>query len=162
MYVCPSLKDNTLPFLRLLHLLAHDATSRSLVLVARLFDLHGRIDCQLKHLVDALRFLGGAFNVLRAHLAGHGGALLRGDGREALGAKELDAGTLCAQVGFEAYEDQGSVGAEVQDFRIPLGSCISAMWVSDAGGEGRTLSMTFSSELGQSIAKQTKRRSVSG
>jgi hypothetical protein len=37
-----------------------------------------------------------------------------------------------------------------------------AEFVRSSGAIALTLSMTFSSELGQSIAKQTKRRSVSG
>lgn len=49
----------------------------------------------------------------------------------------------------------------MEDFGIPL----FALSVLFAGSSERivlTLSMTFSRELGQSIAKQTKRRSVSG
>lgn len=39
---------------------------------------------------------------------------------------------------------------------------VSKVGSEEAAREMHTLSMTFSSEFGQSIAKQTKRRSVSG
>ena len=39
-----------------------------------------------------------------------------------MGFEEVDAGALSAEIGFETDEDEGSCGAEVEDFGIPLGS----------------------------------------
>lgn len=46
----------------------------------------------------------------------------------------------------------------MKDFRVPL----RVVSLVHKGSKIRTLSITFSSEFGQSIAKQTNRRSVSG
>jgi hypothetical protein len=154
----PSQHD-TLPLLRLLHLLA--ALKRRLLLVAVVLDLHCGVDGELEDLVDSSRFLGRALNVQSPHLARDGLALLRRYGSQALCAQQLDAGTLAAKIGLETHEHQRCVGAEMQDLGIPLG-ILSVMIPEDMACGTQTLSMTFSSELGQSMAKHTKRRSVSG
>lgn len=80
-------------------------------------------DCDdglLKDLVDTLHLLAAALHVLGVHLRSDGHALLAGDGGEALGLEHVDAGFLKAQVGLEADENQGGVGAEVKDFGVPL------------------------------------------
>lgn len=67
-----------------------------------------------------------------------------------------------SEVGLETAEDDWGLRAEVEDLGIPLGRK-SIMAVLLAGKESQhTLSTTFSSELGQSMAKQTNSRSVSG
>lgn len=81
---------------------------------------HHRQDGALKDLLDALHLLAAALHVLRTHLLGHGQPLLRGDGREALCLEHVDARLPVAQVRLEADEDEGRVGAEVQDFGVPL------------------------------------------
>lgn len=80
-------------------------------------------DCQdglLKNLLDTRHLLAAALHVLRAHLASHREALLCRHGRQALGFEHFDARLFVAQVGFEAHEDEGRVGAEVEDFGVPL------------------------------------------
>jgi hypothetical protein len=49
----------------------------------------------------------------------------------------------------------------MEDFGVPLGGVSKITYLIDVLSP-RTLSKTFSSEFGQSIAKQTKSRSVSG
>jgi hypothetical protein len=78
------------------------------------------VDGLLEDLIYASHLLATAFHVERAHLFGDLLALLLRDGSEALGLEEVDAGSLCAEVRFEAYEDERRVGAEVEDFRVPL------------------------------------------
>jgi hypothetical protein len=63
------------------------------------------VDGLLEDLVHATHFLAAAFHVEGAHFLGDLLALLLRDGREALGLEEVDAGSLCAEVRFEAYED---------------------------------------------------------
>jgi hypothetical protein len=63
------------------------------------------VDGLFEDLVYTAHFLAAAFHVERAHLFGNFLALLLRDGCEALGLEEIDAGSLCAEVGFEAYED---------------------------------------------------------
>lgn len=113
-----------------------------------------------KDVVDAVHLLAAALHILCAHLPRHRHALLLRDGREPLRFEKVDACSLGAEVGLQANEDERRVWAKVQDLGVPL-----AM-VSYDGSQCRvdvhTLSMTFSRELGQSIAKQTNRRSVSG
>lgn len=132
-----------------------------------------RQDGLFKDLVYTSHLLAAALYVLGAHLAGNGAALLLGHGREALCLEHVDARFLEAEIGLEAHENQRSVGAEVEDFGIPLGGeeiSISVKWRCPKkggacylrGGDQITLSMTFSSEFGQSIAKHTKIKSVSG
>jgi len=113
----------------------------------------------VEDIINADTLLGRAFHICGTHTFGDSLALLWGNWRQALGSKELNAGFLVAKIGLEATEDDGSGGTEVQNFGIPLNA------VSRVGSLGIgliTLSKTFSNELGQSIAKQTKRRSVSG
>lgn len=80
--------------------------------------------------------------------------------RKTLGAEKFDTVSLVPEVGLEAKQDDGRRGAEVKDLGIPLES-VSFCFATGARDE-LTLSKTFSSEFGQSMAKQTKSRSVSG
>ena len=84
------------------------------------FAADGRVDGQLEDVVDALHLFAAALDVHGAHPARHGLALVRRDGRETLRLEEVDARPFRAEVGFKPDEDQGSRGAEVQHFGIPL------------------------------------------
>lgn len=61
-----------------------------------------------------------ALHVTRAHLSRYRHALFLGDGGEALGFKEVDAGSFRAEVGFQPDEDEWCVGAEMENFGIPF------------------------------------------
>lgn len=65
-----------------------------------------------------------------------------------------------AQIGFKAYEDERNVRAKMQNLRVPLDGLAFAC--RKKGVSCHTLSITFSKELGQSMAKQTRRRLASG
>ena len=129
---------------------------------------HSRVDCKLEDFVDSFGFFAATFDVNGTHSSCDGLALFGCHGCQALAFEEVDAGALGAQVGFEANEDERGCGAEMEDFGIPLWMDVRFVLEQDIGirkrsdGKQFTLSMTFSSELGQSMAKQTKRRSVSG
>lgn len=140
------------------HTPARPRTGRSLVRI--LFCLHRCVDSQLEHAIHALHLFAAALDVGRTHSVCNCLALGGGYGSQALGFEEVDAGALVAEVGLQANEDQGGRWAEVEDFRVPLGERVSFSLWKDGGVW--TLSMTFSSELGQSMAKQTNNRSVSG
>jgi hypothetical protein len=75
--------------------------------------------------------------------------------------EKLDASALVSEVGLEATEDDGCGRAEVEDLGIPLRR-VSKLAPLRGNSLVLTLSKTFSREFGQSIAKQTKSRSVSG
>jgi hypothetical protein len=77
-----------------------------------------------------------------------------------LGFKKVDACGVATEVGFQTTQDNWSCGTKMEDFGIPLWPV--SLDLEKKKGEAFTLSITFSRELGQSIAKQTKRRSVSG
>ena len=159
----PALQKSAIPLLLLHHHPARSALRglRGVPPVAR----HDDLDCLLEDLVDAAHFFAAALHVSCAHLLGDGHALLLGDGGEALGLEEVDAGALGAEVGLETDEHEGGVGAEMEDFGVPLGLRVSIRNLAERRGRSgwrHTLSITFSKEFGQSIAKQTKRRSVSG
>ena len=117
--------------------------------------------------MHALHLLARALHIDGAHLPRDIPPLFLGDRCQALGLEEIDTGAFVAEVGFQADEDEGGGRAEVEDFGVPLHTRILAL---DPGKDlariveegGLTLSMTFSRELGQSMAKHTKRRSVSG
>ena len=110
-------KEGTLPLLSLLHLATLGTRLR---LIALILSLDGGVDRELEHFVHTFRLLGAAFDVLSAHLPSDLLTLLGCDGCETLCAEEFDAGSLAAEVGLAAYQDERSVGAEVEDFRIPL------------------------------------------
>ena len=114
--------------------------------------------------MHTVHLLGRAFHVHCAHLVGDGAALGLGHWSQALRFEEFDARSFRAQVGLEAAEDDGRRGAEVQHFGVPLQSISIHVHMHVQGGVlmVHTLSRTFSSEFGQSMAKQTKSRSVSG
>ncbi len=78
------------------------------------------IDGLRQDLVDAEVLLAAAFHVSGLHLLGDAHALLARDGRESLGFEEVDAGSFVAEIRLEADEDERGVGAEMQDFRVPL------------------------------------------
>lgn len=63
------------------------------------------MDGLLEDLVYAAHLLAAAFHVERAHFLGNLLALFFRDWREALGLEEVDAGSLCTEVGFKAYEN---------------------------------------------------------
>lgn len=56
-----------------------------------------------------------------------------------MGLEEVDACALGAEVGFESDEDEGGVGAEVEDFGVPLGAGVSVWGFGRAGGGGAYL-----------------------
>lgn len=80
-------------------------------------------DSPLKDLVDAAHLLAAAFHVLGAHLLGYSHALLRRHGCKTLCPKHVDACLLVSQVGLKSNEYEGGVGAEMEDFRVPLVRC---------------------------------------
>ena len=71
-------------------------------------DGHG--DGGVEDVVNTIHFLTAALHVGRIHLLGNGAALVRGYGSQALGLEQLDAGSLVAEIGLEAQEDDGSCG----------------------------------------------------
>lgn len=150
-------KKFTPRLLRLLDLFV--ALCGNFCLVARLFDLDSGIDSQFKHFGNTLLLLRRTLNVFGVHLLGNGFSLFRRYWCKTLCSKELNASTLRAKIGLEANKDQRSGWAEMKDFGVPL--CYVSMLYFGRTSK-LTLSMTFSRELGQSMAKQTKRRSVSG
>jgi hypothetical protein len=157
------------PASRLFDLLAsHTATGRATSTRVAfppldvVFATDGRVDGQLEDVVDALHLLAAALDVHGAHPFRDGLALFRRNGSETLSLEEVDAGPFRAEVGFEPDEDQRGRGAEVEDFGVPLQESGSVWHVRRRARRRRTLSMTFSREFGQSMAKHTNRRSVSG
>ena len=120
-------------------------------------------DSALEDLVHATHLLAAALHVLGVHLLSDGHALLRSDGCEPLGLEHVDAGLLVAEVRLEADENEGRVWAEMEHLRVPLREVSARPAVcKEELGKRHTLSSTLSSEFGQSMAKQTKMRSVSG
>lgn len=116
----PRLQKSAIPLL-----LLHDHPSRrtaALRSLRRVPPVAGDddLDSLLEDFVDAAHLLAAALHVAGAHLLGDGSALLLRDGGEALGLEEVDAGALGAQVGLETDEDEGGVGAEMEDFGVPL------------------------------------------
>jgi hypothetical protein len=85
-----------------------------------LLQTDSHIDSELKHVLHADHVLAAALRVYGPHSLGDATALLFGDGGETLGLEELDAVALGAEIGFEAHEDDGGCGAEVEDFGVPL------------------------------------------
>jgi hypothetical protein len=73
--------------------------------------------------VDTSHLFATAFHVKGAHLLSDGLALVLCDGGKSLSSEEVDAGALVAQVGLETQEDNGGGWAEMEDFRVPLGTC---------------------------------------
>lgn len=116
---------------------------------------------QFEKLVNARHLFATAFNVHGAHLFRDILALLWCYWRQTLGLEKIDTCALGAEVRLEADENERSGWAEVENLRVPLSTFISIL-DKQIGGLTHTLSITFSKEFGQSMAKQTKRRSVSG
>jgi hypothetical protein len=50
-------------------------------------------------------------------------ALCLRHGSQALGAEQVNAGLVMAEITFEADEDNGRGGEKVKDFGVPLGTC---------------------------------------
>jgi hypothetical protein len=78
-------------------------TSRALstvVVVGALLCLNDDINSQLEDAVHALHLLAAALDVGGAHAGRDRLALFGGDGGEALGFEQVDAGALGAEVGF--------------------------------------------------------------
>lgn len=117
------------------------------------------VDCFVEDVLDAAHLLAAAFHVSGSHLSSDRHTLLLGNRCKTLGLEKIDTGSLCSEIRLEANQDERCVGAEVQDLGVPL---VMVSIVRQSIGRIHTLSMTFSRELGQSMAKQTKRRSVSG
>lgn len=92
------------------------------------------------------------------HAPRHGFSLLLGDGSQALGLEKLDASPFRPEIGLQSDEDNRRGWAKVKHLGVPL--IESAQ--SGESSERLTLSITFSSDAGQSMAKQTNKRSVSG
>lgn len=78
------------------------------------------VDGGFKDLMDTGHLFATAFHVEGTHLLSDSLALMMCDGGETLSSEEVDAGTLVAQVGLEAKEDDGGGGAEMEDFGVPL------------------------------------------
>lgn len=109
-----------------------------------------------------MHLLAAAFDVGGTHPICDGLALFWRDGCETLCLEQVDAGSLGAEIGFQAHQDEWGGGTEMKDFWIPLRIGQYEMVRVVISAQPLTLSMIFSSEFGQSIAKQTNRRSVSG
>jgi hypothetical protein len=111
------LQESTLSLLRFLDFgsLAGDGSLVRLVLSS-----DSSIDRLLKHLMHTLALLGTAFNVRSAHALSDLLALLGRHGSQALGAQQFDAGALVAEVGLAADQHERGLGAEVEDFGVPL------------------------------------------
>jgi hypothetical protein len=77
-------------------------------------------DCCVEDLLDADPFFRGALHVFGAHLVRYGLSLCLCYGRETLRAQEVDAGLVVAKIRFQADQNYGHVGEEVQDFGVPL------------------------------------------
>lgn len=122
------------------------------------------VDGGFEDFVHTRHFLAAALHVEGVHLLGDGLTLGGSNRCQALSLEQVDAGALVAEIGLEAAQDDRCAWAEMEDFRVPLGRSnrLAEVAVKREAERGVTLSMTFSSELGQSIAKQTNKRSVSG
>lgn len=93
--------------LPLLDLLAPSTTAtcsatRSVSIPLAFFHTHCGIDGQFEDFIDTLHLLAAALEVECAHSICDCLSLLWGDGRQALGLEEVDAGALRAEVGLEA------------------------------------------------------------
>lgn len=77
----------------------------------------------LKDLLDTRHFPAAALHIPGTHLLGNGEALLSSYWRKTLGLKHVDTRLLIPQVGLEADENERGVGAEMQDFGVPLFEC---------------------------------------
>lgn len=119
---------------------AAEAAAATVELLSFFFCADCRVDRKFKHLVHTAHLLAAALDVRGAHTLGHRLSLLRRDGGEALGLEQLDAGTLCAEVGFETNKDQGGGGTEVEYFRVPLFKYQRLGWITFSGyGKSGTL-----------------------
>lgn len=78
------------------------------------------VDGGIENLVDAGHLLTTALHVEGTHLLSDGLALVGGDGSETLGLEEVDAGALVTEIRLETEQDDGSGGAEMEDFGVPL------------------------------------------
>ena len=103
-------QERTLP---LLSLLDFDALVGRFHVVAFLLYLDRGIDGQLKDFLDALVFLGAAFDVLCAHSLRNCLSLLGCDWGETLGAQEFDAGSFGPKVRLQTNEDERCGRAEM-------------------------------------------------
>ena len=70
--------------------------------------------------MHALHLLARAFHIDCAHLPCHIPPLFLRDWCQTLSLEEIDAGAFVAEIGFQADEDEGRGGAEVEYLGIPL------------------------------------------
>jgi hypothetical protein len=119
------------------------------------------VDCFVEDLIDTSHLLAATFHVTSPHFPSDGHPLLLGDGRQALGFEKVDTASFCSKVRLETDKDKRCIWAKMQNLRIPLAG-VSTKPIRILMCTLLTLSITFSRELGQSMAKQTNRRSVSG
>lgn len=103
-----------------LRLLGLPSANTPVALPVVLLRFDRRSDRQVEQLTNTDSLFGAAFNIHGTHVAGHGFALLRGHGCEALCAQQFDAGSFVSKVGFQANEDKWCSGTEVEDLGIPL------------------------------------------
>lgn len=127
-----------------------------------LLNANNSIDGELKNLVNTAHFLAAAFDVFGSHALCDSPSLLWCNRGETLGFEKVNAGAFISEIRFKANEDEGGGWAEMKDFGVPLRSCVSKQSLVGEKTRVPTLSITFSSETGQSMAKQTNKRSVSG
>lgn len=73
-----------------------------------------------EYLLHSGHLFTAALHVPRSHLAGYVHALLLGDRGQSLSLEEVDTGAFRAEIGLEADEDEGCVGAKMQDLGVPL------------------------------------------
>lgn len=132
---------------------------RRLPLPLLLLTYHSQ-DGLFEYLIDSSHLFTATLHVPRTHLPCYCLALFTGDGCQALCFEEVDARAFGAKVRFKTYENERCIRTEVENFGIPL-VCVSLL-SPGCFTVKRTLSITFSREFGQSIAKHTNRRSVSG
>ena len=145
------------PLLSLLDLLSW--YSSSFGFIARLLHLNSSVYSKLENFGDTFLLFCRAFDISCVHLSCNSLALFWCHWRKTLCSQELDAGALIPEIGFEADEDERGGWAEMKNFWVPLRNVSSGL-VRNVNV--LALSITFSKELGQSIAKQTNSRSVSG
>lgn len=84
---------------------------------------NGKFNGKVKEILHTLTLLTRALAVECPHACGDLTTLLSGDGRHTLRFEKLETGAVGAKVSLEADEDDGSVGTEVQNLRVPLPGC---------------------------------------
>lgn len=75
----------------------------------------------VEDVLDTILLFTTALHVQGTHLLGNSATLLGSHRRQALGLQQLNAVLLVAKIRLETEEHQWCCGAEVEDFRVPLG-----------------------------------------